>query len=368
MRTVVITDGKYRSSIAAARSLGRAGYHIVITQTRGDATFDPPVFSSRYVSETRWIDGKTSDSDYADRLLHVLHTLDRPVLLCVGAETLNTVSRYRNQFERVSDFLIASPNVLDALNDKEVVHLRCKELGIAVPAQYEGLPTHYPVIIKPHCGEKHGLKAAERYAVANNELEFNTQFAKMAAYDDSPIVQEKVSGCGIGVSILLDSNSQLLAAICHRRIREYPITGGPSTCCESFYDADMIETAYRLLQSFGFIGMAMVEFKGNYVLEVNPRIWGSFPMTECSQSPFVQKYALASAGEPAAYQSCDYKTGIRMRFLLNDSFAILQYLRHGKLTEFCRGISDMFTAKEALFSCEDPAPMRKYLAQYLKRR
>ena len=55
MKTIVITDGKYRSAIAAARALGRAGYRVVVTQTRADADIEPPVFSSRF-AEGRWIE------------------------------------------------------------------------------------------------------------------------------------------------------------------------------------------------------------------------------------------------------------------------------------------------------------------------
>ena len=76
------------------------------------------------------------------------------------------------------------------------------------------------------------------------------------------------SGCSLPEAVRRES--ELLGALCHRRVREYPITGGPSTCCESFYDAALIDRAYRLLHSFGFTGMAMVEFKGDCVLEVNP--------------------------------------------------------------------------------------------------
>ena len=47
--------------------------------------------------------------------------------------------------------------------------------------------------------------------------------------------------------------------------------------------------------------MAMVEFKGDCLLEVNPRVWGSFPMTEAAQSPFTAHYARAAAGERVAY-------------------------------------------------------------------
>ena len=94
--------------------------------------------------------------------------------------------------------------------------------------------------------------------------------------------------------------------------------------------------------------MAMVEFKGDCLLEVNPRVWGSFPMTEAAQSPFVAHYARAAAGERVAYAAQDYRTGVRMRFLLNDTLAALHYLRAGRIGVFLRSIADLFTAKEAL--------------------
>ena len=168
MGTVVITDGKYRSSIAAARMLGRAGWRVVAVQSRGDCPLEPPVFTSRYVSEARWLDGSAADLDYPDRLYALLEGYGHPVLFCAGAATLNAVSGQRERFSQACDFLIASPDVLDALNDKEAVHRRCRELGIPVPRSFDGEPDCYPVIIKPHCGEKFGLKAQDRYAQANN--------------------------------------------------------------------------------------------------------------------------------------------------------------------------------------------------------
>ena len=93
MGTVVITDGKYRASIAA-RMLGRDGYRVVVTQTRGDLSLEPPVFTSIFVDEGRWLDGSANDPDYPDRLYGLLSEYDRPVLFCVGAATLNAVSRH----------------------------------------------------------------------------------------------------------------------------------------------------------------------------------------------------------------------------------------------------------------------------------
>ncbi|MCM1150326.1 MAG: ATP-grasp domain-containing protein, partial [Butyricicoccus sp.] len=339
-----------------------------VTQSRDDLALTPPVFTSRYVSEGRWLDGSASDADYPDRLYTLLCEYDRPVLFCAGAASLNAVSRQRERFAQVCDFLIAPPEVLDALNDKEAVHSRCLELGIPVPRQYDGEPDAYPVVIKPHCGERFGLKARDRYAVANNAREYAEKRAAMEKYGGAPIVQQKVDGAGAGASLLLGRGGELVAAVCHRRIREFPATGGPSTCCESFYDEGLIATAYRLLASFGFTGMAMVEFKGEYVLEVNPRVWGSFPMTERTDSPFACRYARCAAGERVEYAPGDYKTGVRMRFTLNDGAAMLDYLRHGRPGPFFAGMADWFRAEEALYARDDPAPWRRYLRNMLLRR
>lgn len=364
MDYVVVTDGKYRSALAAVRAFGRAGYRVIVTQTRVESPKEPPVFSSRY-AEGRWIDGGCGEPEYADRLLSLLEEYDHPVLFCVGAVTLNMVARQKARFAEVCDFLIADPPILDQLNDKDAVHRRAAELGLAVPAQYAGTPDRYPVVIKPHCGEKLGLKAQARYAIAKDETEYLEILERMQQYDPDPLVQEKITGDGSGASLLIDREGSLISAICHRRIREYPYTGGPSTCCISYYDADQIEAARQLLCSFGFTGLAMVEFKGDAILEVNPRVWGSFPMTVVSGSSFCENYARAAKGEPVDYAAEDYRTDVRMRFFFNDIAASLDCFRHGKIRQGFRGIADFFRCREALNDPEDKEAYRRYLRSYL---
>ena len=367
MKTVILTDGKYRSALAAARALGRAGYRVLVTQTREDCDTEPPVFSSRF-AQGCWIEGAVSDGAYPHRLLAFLKEAapgERPVLLCVGAGSLNAVAAARDRFTAAADFLIAAPDVLDALNDKEQVHRMALSLGLPVPREYEGLPDRYPVIVKPHCGEKAGLKAADRYAAAENEAEFRRIYAKMRQYDESPIVQERIEGEGRGVSLLLGRDSELLGAICHRRLREYPMTGGPSTCCVTEYDPERIEQARRLLSGFGFTGLAMVEFKGDRILEVNPRIWGSFPLTVFSGSPLCENYARAAAGETLAYAPADYRVGVKMRFFVNDLAASADLLRHRKIKAGLTGLLDFFRVREGLKDRGDRKAYRRYLKSYL---
>ncbi len=366
MKTVVITDGKYRSAIAVARALGRAGYRVVVTQTRADADIEPPVFSSRF-AEGRWIEGGCGDPDYADRLLALLAEFGRPVLLCVGAASLQVVSAQRERFSAAADFLIAAPKTLALLNDKQAVHERAQALGLPVPEEFAGLPPRYPVVLKPHCGEALGLKAAQRYAIAKNEAEYRAALAAMQRCDPQPIVQEYISGDGRGVSVLMGKHSELLAAIGHRRIREYPYTGGPSTCCVTEYDEGRVTQAARLLQSVGFVGLAMVEFKGDRILEVNPRVWGTFPLTVFAGAGFCEAYAAAARGEAVEYAPCNYPVGLKMRYLVNDLAADFDLLRHGKPGACLSGLLDVFRVKEALYDPEDKAAYRSYLRSYFKR-
>ncbi len=365
MVTVILTDGKYRSAIAMARELGRAGYAVTVTQTRADARAEPPVFASKYATG-RWLEGSVADPEYPDRLMALLAEYENPVLLCVGAGSLAALSQRREELARVAGCLLAPPAVLDALNDKAQVHARAKALGIPVPEEYSGTPDRYPVVIKPHCGEKLQLKAADRYVIARSPEEFARLHAAMAAYDPEPLVQAYVDGPGRGASVLLGPEGELLAWVCHRRIREYPMSGGPSTCCRTFDDPDLVEHSCRLLRSFGFVGLAMVEYKGDCLLEVNPRVWGSFPLSVAAGSGFCTAYVRSALGLPVTPLSP--KAGVTGRFLVNDLAASLDLLRHGRLGPGFAGLLDLFRVPELLKDPLDPAPYRRYVRSYFRGR
>ena len=120
MKTALVTDGKYRSSIAAVRALHRAGYRVVVTQTRADVKSAPAVSVSKSCDDFRWIDGACADADYAEKLLSVLKEYEYPVLFCVGAVTLNTVAARREEFA-----------ALRAKYDAEIAELQARSESLA---------------------------------------------------------------------------------------------------------------------------------------------------------------------------------------------------------------------------------------------
>ena len=222
------------------------------------------------------------------------------------------------------------------------------------------------MILKPRCGEKLGLHAEQRYAVARNAAEFDAAWARMSALDPQCLVQELVEGPGCGVCLVMDAESRPVSVFCHRRIREYPITGGPSACCESLYDEKIVVQAVSLLQALHFVGIAMVEFKGGRVLEINPRVWGSYPLTEAAGSRFAEDYIRAASGTVFAQPDAAYRRGQRMRFVLNDTLSVLAHLKKGHLRVAASGLADLFRAKEALFRFRDQRPFWRYLHQTLR--
>lgn len=373
---VLVTDTKYRASLAAVQSLGRAGYPVAALHTQGDGGA-PAAFASKYVKKRVALPCSAKDEKYPELLAQVCDSLGEeygaaPVVFPVGAATLAQLAEHREALEGHARFLVSPLEVLEAANDKRRVGELARSLGVPAPKEYPcpggALPEAFPVVVKPRCGEKFGLHAEERYRKAYDPAGFRAAWEAMARYDPQPVVQELLTGEAVGVSLVMDGKSRPVSVLCHRRVREYPTQGGPSSCCESVWDGDLVEHAVRLLRGLGFVGLAMVEFKGGKLLEINPRVWGSFPLTYKCGAPLARDYVRASLGEELPLiQGPGYKTGVRMQFVLNDGLACLGYLRQGQPGRGLRGLVDLLNprVKDGVFSCDDPKPFFRYLKNAL---
>lgn len=356
MKNIIITDAKYRSSLAAVQALSGNEYNLILCQT-DDYKKTPPSFKSKYVKRTAIL----SEKNYSEELLKLIQEYERPVVIPIGAKTTELLSRESDLFSRFCDFLVPSPEALDAANDKKTVAKAALKLNIPIPENYKGEPKTYPVIVKPSCGEKFGLHAEQRYIRADNRDEYLEALDKMKPYAPSPIVQEYVEGDGVGVCLLMTKSHEVGGMVSHRRIRELPIAGGPSTCCQTIYDKQLAKYAEDLLKELDFTGIAMVEFKGGKLLEVNPRVWGSFPLTLKSESNFTKNWVKCASNLPYEKPYC--KIGVKMNFIVNDTLSAFKYLTHGKAGKFFEAVADIFnpSVKEALFTFDDPAPFFTYI-------
>jgi len=137
--------------------------------------------------------------------------------------------------------------------DKAQVAVRCKELGIPAPE------THfiYDAVLKP----------------------VNGRGSRGRQYVTNCLYQRRVSGPGIGVGLLF-LDGEVMAKCCWQRLSEYTRNGGWSVVRESIRSPIHEERAEALMKGLGWsVGACMVEFKGDAVLEVNPRLWGSLQLS-----------------------------------------------------------------------------------------
>jgi predicted ATP-grasp superfamily ATP-dependent carboligase len=279
--------------------------------------------------------------------------------------------------------------------DKQRVLDAAPAFGIRVPRQVvlassaDPLPElAFPIVIKParSVGEAGGVrqKLTVRHAASLGELHQVLAGQSGAAYP--LLLQERVTGPGVGVFLLI-WDGVLRATFSHRRLREKPPAGGVSVYSESVApDEALVQRASRLLQSLGWQGVAMVEFKidernGEPVLmEINGRFWGSLQLAIDAGVDFPRLLLECAAGRPASAPA-PYRVGTRLRWWWGDVDQLLLRLRKGReelhlppgaavggaaLRDFLRL---RFSDYAETFRWDDPRPFlfesRKWLAEVM---
>ncbi|MBP3480532.1 MAG: ATP-grasp domain-containing protein [Clostridia bacterium] len=371
--TAIVTDAHYRMSLALIRDLADSGVRVIACEY--DDIKNPAGFFSRGVSERAVISRDAENGGLFSLCKKVAEkTGERPVLFPVGAKTLEFVSAAASRLKSVCGLLVPSPEQLDFFNDKAQVCEFAKSLGIAVPRAYNiDEDIGFPAVVKPVCGEKAGLGAAERYMIVRDRAQLLSalkHFEKITG--QPPVVQEYLGGYGAGCSVLA-KEGQVLASVCHRRIREYPVTGGPSSCCKKTDAPQLLTAAARLVEAKSYSGVAMFEFKADAkgvcrLLEVNPRVWGTYPLTRVCGSNFT--YMWYSAALDLPLPAFDGGREVKMVYYPSDFAAMLGYLKHGNIGAFLSGAADFFNphVRNGLSEKGDRQPYRVYLKSLTERK
>lgn len=387
--TAIVTDVHYRMAPALIRDLGRAGVGVVCCEREGIPA--PLGFRSKYSAKNVTLPAE----GWPDALFALCRELaqaqqQRPALLPVGAQTLAALAAQQERFSAVCGLCIPTARQLDLLNSKAAVSALAQRLGVPVPLSFVrqageeigGFAARLPMpcVIKPLCGEKLGLSAAQRYAIVRTPAEAAEHFAHFQALaGEDPVVQEYLPGGALGCSVLCEEG-EVRAALCHRRVREYPVSGGPSACCDRVDRPDLEEHAALIVKEIRFTGLTMFEFKEDAagiprLLEVNPRIWGTFPLTRVSNSglPLLWYTLSLNRGnpeeEPGPLPSLPPFRPCRMRFAPSDLMSAVGYARRGEVGRALGAVGDLFrpSVKDGLWEWSDPGPGLSYYASLLKR-
>ena len=325
MPKVLVTDAQMRNSLAIIRSLGRRGLEVIGAEETRFATG----FFSRYCRGKIIYPSPYKHPDlFAECLLDVVKRDKYEVIFPVTDATVIPVVRNKAEFAKHTLVPLPDYKVLMKAVDKATTIDIATQLGIHCPETFkidslEGIESIkdrllFPVVIKPRIS--FGTRGV---TICNSAEELSSVYPKVTATYGSCLVQEYIPPGGeeLGVYALLNFNSELRAVTVHKRLRSYPVSGGPSTLRETVSRPELAEVALRLLKALQWSGVAMVEFRTDprdnqpRLMEINPRWWGSLQLSILAGVDFPYLlYKLATEGdiEPVL----DYKTGVKCRWLL----------------------------------------------------
>jgi len=365
--SVIITHARVRSALAATRSLGKRGIEVITA----DYTYPSTSFFSKYSSSYFvYPSYKQAPRQFIECLKHYIQRKGIDVLMPISEETY-VISKYKNIFDGMVKVPVAEYDKIAKANNKRYLMRFADEIGVNTPQTYTincieelrkiAKKIEYPAVIK--LVEGRGA-AGVRYVYSEEELlaKYKEVVQKFNLNPfNYPLIQEYIPGTGYGVSMLFN-HGEPRAIFTHRRIREYPITGGPSTARISVRHAKMEKYATMLLKELEWHGVAMVEFKLDertkepVLMEINPRFWGSLNQAICAGVDFPYLlYTMATEGDVKPVFT--YKIGVKTRWMIGDLRALVDYIRTEKRTEV---LKDFFRLNGQYYDdidLSDPLPI-----------
>jgi predicted ATP-grasp superfamily ATP-dependent carboligase len=368
---VLITSANSPKALIAVRSLGRKGIEVT---TADKQRFALSSLSTHSKSFFLYPSPAKTPYEFIRSLASFLKKHKHDVLMPVHSEDTYLIAKYKSKLEPFVKVPLHDYSTLMHVNDKGYLMQVAEELGIPVPKTHFIEDLHalhrigdeidYPAVIKlRETASSIGIS----YVHSKEELilKYKGTISRFnLTHSDYPLIQEYIEGDGYGVSLLFN-HGDLRAKFTHKRIREYPITGGPSTYRISVKDLEMESLAIDLLKHFNWHGVAMVEFKLNsrtkkpVLIEVNPRFWGSLNQAVKSGVDFpylLYKMALEGDIKPVL----DYKVGVKTKNVFIDYIALFNYIgktkRIGYIKEFFR-----LPLNDDIFSLDDPLPILSFI-------
>jgi predicted ATP-grasp superfamily ATP-dependent carboligase len=336
---VLILDGNTRSALAATRSLGRQGVHVVVA----DEIKRTLAGASRYCS------GSFAYPSPARNLEDFLTTVKAEcsrrgigVIFPMTEMSTLTLLRHRQEFKSLT-IPFAALKAFDVLTDKWMLLKLAQQLNLSIPkTQFvrdvssldDICPLlEFPVVLKPHRSmiSSHGRWISTSVQYARSAQELKEIATRYEYFNQHPfLIQEYIWGQAEGVFALCD-NGKPLVFFAHRRLRERPPSGGVSVLSESIEpNPEAQRMAQAILDYVGWHGVAMVEFKVSaqgtpYLMEVNGRFWGSLQLAVDAGVDFPWLLYQLAIGRDLG-EATPYITGVRCRWLLGDLVSLWKVL------------------------------------------
>ena len=359
---IFVCDGRSRSSLQVCRSLSAEGHKIHI----GEAFFCSTFLSNSVNKKVYYPD----PDKYPENFLIFLnkYLLDNKIdfIFPIRDSSTKILSDNKETLPSNTNCCLPTSVSFEDFQDKSKTIKLAQELKIPVPKTFfpkENKMLSYKNIVEilgsPLLAKPVKSSGSRGIYVLKNEEQFQSVIKDIKIEDY--IFQEFIPhGGALGV-YLFSSKGKIIAINCHYRIREYPYSGGPSTFRISTKNIFSEKMSRKLIESTKWTGPAMVEFRLHsqtkipYLMEVNPRFWGSLAVDLHSgvNFPAIILNETLKISYNESYNS--RKLGVKVRWLfLGD---LLWFLMHpnkiGVLKDFTNFSDNFFD----ILNKKDPLPV-----------
>jgi predicted ATP-grasp superfamily ATP-dependent carboligase len=363
---VLLTQAWGKSAYNVVRSLGKRGLSVAV----GTDKFSSMAAYSRYATlRFRHALPVAQTRTFMSDVRAALQRYEPKVYLPTSEDTYIVAKYVRLLGDLGTVIPIAPFETIRRLHKKDVVGRLACSLGIPtpetiVPRSEEDIQHFFRQFGAPIVLKRISSSGARGVFYVHRQQDIRPLLDRYAATGEECLsaflVQQYVAGSGYGVSTLFN-RGQLRASFTHRRLREKTPTGGISTLRVGVSMPVLEEHAHNLLHAVDFHGVAMVEFKydertrRSWLLEVNPRFWGSLALAIQSGVDFPYLlYRMAVDGDVAAVTT--YRTGMVVRWLLGDLGAFPAHVAHPRQLWTARVRPSCSTTGYDDWYADDPLP------------
>ena len=311
---VFVTDGSYPNGLATVRALGRAGVRVTVGEHAGVARPAVVGFWSRYCAQRFvYTDPKVDPRKAAAELTEHFAANRYDAAIPVGLTMTDLFVTYRESLG-VRTMLPPTKSFRIAA-DKELTYAHASTLDVPVPRTAPSLRWNE---LSPPIVFKHRRSGA---VITWTEQEARNYLLTLTGSALDYLAQAYIEGRnGFGYFGFFRHGEEI-AYFMHERLVQFPAEGGPSVVARSIHNECIRMLGKRLLESLEWHGPAMVEFKRGdvdgkyYLMEINPKLWGSLDLAiaaGCNFPVWIAE-ALANARYPS---NTTYQDGVTYQWLM----------------------------------------------------
>jgi predicted ATP-grasp superfamily ATP-dependent carboligase len=280
MVKIFVLDGRSLASLAIVRSLGKKGFEIQCGEEFG---LNLTRFS-KYVKKSWIYPSPDSNPDaFIEEIKKITLREKFDMIIPVRDDTTLLIAKYAQDLSHITNLYIAEYDAIKLLQDKAETIKIAHQCGVPHPRTWFPEETDLQEILAhlrtPFLIRARISSGSRGIAFVREGQDFLEQYESVKRDFGEPMIQEyvqKKSYCT--ACVLLDQNSDEVASFAYERVKEYPLSGGPTVVGISCKNDEVIRYAISLLKRIGWRGVAEVEFIIDQqgipkLLEVNPRFW-----------------------------------------------------------------------------------------------